>query len=100
MGAQAHKERINNFLHTFMQEEVLKTHQLDNIRAVVITGQVPSSAIADVETLARQVAGIEHLEALSGINPHLLPLTVSHSLHLTLTIIPGDTSRKGLTYRK
>jgi hypothetical protein len=54
-----------------MQEEVLKTHQLDNIRAVVITGHVPSSAIADVETLARRVAGIEHLEALSGINPAL-----------------------------
>ncbi|KAH7388822.1 hypothetical protein BKA66DRAFT_558755 [Pyrenochaeta sp. MPI-SDFR-AT-0127] len=72
---EAYKKRVNTFLHNFINDQVMRTHQRDSLRAIIISGEATTPAITSLGVMAKQAVGTETVKIMTDIDP---PEVVAH----------------------
>lgn len=67
MGEEAYHRRISDFIHDFINDQVLPHHKHDNIRAIVIFGEASMAAVGLLRGIAREAVGHEDVELIMDI---------------------------------
>ncbi|KAI5378222.1 hypothetical protein J4E82_002915 [Alternaria postmessia] len=83
--ATSYEDRICSFLDSFIREEVAsdKWYEMDDLRAVVVVGEVPRAAIAKLENSVQETLKLDHITMLNDIDAALVKSygAASYALH-------------------
>ncbi|CAN9363692.1 unnamed protein product [Alternaria alternata] len=80
-----YEDRIRSFLDSSIREVVAscKWYEMDDLRAVVVVGEVPRAAIAKLENLVQETLKLDHITMLNDIDAALVKSygAASYALH-------------------
>ncbi|CAN9416387.1 unnamed protein product [Alternaria alternata] len=83
--ATSYEDRIRSFLDSSIREVVAscKWYEMDDLRAVVVVGEVPRAAIAKLENLVQETLKLDHITMLNDIDAALVKSygAASYALH-------------------
>jgi hypothetical protein len=65
----AYLERINKFVRDLLVEQVLPEHKLEDLRAIIIVGEVLVAAVKELGDAALEAVGTEKVKLLTDFEP-------------------------------